>query len=50
METDEANAEMDVENVASAQMMSNLEAGAEGFSLAPSEVYCPISNGSPSLK
>ena len=39
METDEANAGMDVEKVASAQTMSNLEAGAEGSSLAPTQVY-----------
>ena len=50
METDEANAAIDVKNVASAQTMSNLEAGAEGCSLAPSQVYCPSSNGSTLLK
>ena len=50
METDEANAAMDVKNVSSAQTTSNLEAGAEGLSLAPSQIYCPSSNGSTLLK
>ena len=50
METDEANVAMDVANVASAQTMSNLEAGVESSSLAPSQVYCPSNNDSPSLK
>ena len=50
METDEANVAMDVANVASAQTMSNLEAGVESSSLAPSQVYCPSNNNSPSLK
>ena len=50
IETDDANAKMDVEKVAPAQTMSNLEAGAEGSSLVSSQVYCPCSNGSISLK
>ena len=50
MEKDEANVAMDVANVASAQTMSNLEAGVEKSSLAPSQVCCPSNNNSPSLK
>ena len=42
MGTDEANAAMDAEKEAPTPSMSNLDAGAEGFSLAPSQLTVSV--------
>ena len=42
MGTDEANAAMDAEKEAPTPSMSNLEARAEGSSLAPSQFTVPV--------